>query len=90
MTGMITASFIAAWLSTFGGTAAGYFVYPWAYPTPSGHYAFIVLTIVEAIGYLFCVKVMQEGTNKNSNGILGATLGATTIGTILIVMFVGK
>ena len=34
MTGMITASFIAAWLATFGGTAAGYFVYPWAYPTP--------------------------------------------------------
>jgi hypothetical protein len=33
---------------------------------------------------------MEEGTNKNSNGILGATLGATTIGTILIVMFVGK
>ena len=90
MTGMITASFIAAWLSTFGGTAAGYFVYPWAYPTPSGHYAFIVLTIVEAIGYLFCVKVMEEGTTKNSNGILGVTLGGTTIGTILIVMFVGK
>ena len=30
MTGMITASYIAAWLATFGGTAAGYFVYPWA------------------------------------------------------------
>ena len=60
MTGMITASYIAAWLATFGGTAAGYFVYPWAYPTPSGHYAFIVLTIVEAIGYLFCVKVIRS------------------------------
>ena len=46
MTGIITLSFIAAWLATFGGTAAGYFYYPWAYPTPSGHYAFIVLTIV--------------------------------------------
>ena len=32
MTGMITASYLAAWLATFGGTAAGYFVYPWAYP----------------------------------------------------------
>ena len=89
MTAMNTASFIAAWLATFGGTAAGYFVYPWAYPTPSGHYAFIVLTIVEAIGYLFCVKVMEEGTRKNSNGIVGGVLGCVSIGTIAIVMFVG-
>ena len=43
MTGIITLSYIAAWLATFGGTAAGYFYYPWAYPTPSGHYAFIIL-----------------------------------------------
>ena len=89
MTGMITLSYIAAWLATFGGTAAGYFFYPWAYPTPSGHYAFIVLTIVEAIGYLFCIKVMQEGTQKNSNGILAVTLGGTCIGTIAIVIGVG-
>jgi hypothetical protein len=33
---------------------------------------------------------MEEGTNKSSNGVLGAVLGGTTIGTILIVMFVGK
>ncbi len=89
MTGMITLSYIAAWLATFGGTAAGYFFYPWAYPTPSGHYAFIVLTIVEAIGYLFCIKVMQEGTQKNSNGILAVTLAGTCIGTIAIVIGVG-
>ncbi|MBM3896407.1 MAG: hypothetical protein FJ360_01510 [Thaumarchaeota archaeon] len=89
MTGMITASYIAAWLATFGGTAAGYFFYPWAYPTPSGHYAFIVLTIVEAIGYLFCIKVTQEGSRKRSNGILAAALGGTAVGTVLIVLFVG-
>ncbi len=89
MTGIITLSYIAAWLATFGGTAAGYFYYPWAYPTPSGHYAFIVLTIIEAIGYLFCVKVMEEGTKKKSNGIIGATLGATAAGTIIISLFVG-
>ena len=52
-------------------------------------YAFIVLTIVEAIGYLFCVKVMEEGTRKKSNGIVGGVLGGVTIGTIAIVMFVG-
>jgi len=89
MTGIITISYIAAWLATFGGTAAGYFYYPWAYPTPSGHYAFIVLTIIEAIGYLFCVKVMEEGTKKKSNGIIGATLAATAVGTIFISLFVG-
>ena len=90
MTGMITISFIAAWLATFGGTAAGYFYYPWAYPTPSGHFAFIVLTIIEAIGYIFCVKVMEEGSNKNSNGIVAGVIGAVTIGTIMIALFVGK
>jgi hypothetical protein len=89
MTGMITVSYIAAWLATFGGTAAGYFYYPWAYPTPSGHFAFIILTIIEAIGYLFCVKVMQEGSNKNSNGIVAAVIGATAVGTLFIVIFIG-
>lgn len=89
MTGMITLSYIAAWLATFGGTAAGYFYYPWAYPTNSGHYAFIVLTVIEAIGYLFCVKVMEEGSKKNSNRILAAVLGATAIGTVYITLFVG-
>lgn len=89
MTGMITLSYIAAWLATFGGTWAGYTYYPWAYPTNSGHYAFIVLTVIESIGYLFCVKVMEEGSKKNSNGIIAATLGATTVGTLLISLLVG-
>ena len=89
MTGIITVSAIAAWLATFGGTAAGYFYYPWAYPTPSGHYAFIVLTIIEAIGYLFSVKVVEEGSKKRSNGIVAAALGGTAIGTIIISLFVG-
>ena len=90
MTGMITLSFIAAWLATFGGTAAGYFYYPWAYPTPSGHYAFIVLTIIEAIGYIFCVKVMQEGSNKNSNGVVAATVAGVAVITVLIALYVGN
>ncbi len=89
MTGLITASYIAAWLATFGGTAAGYFYYPWAYPTNSGHYAFIVLTIIESIGYIFCVKVSQEGSNKNSNGVIAVTVGAVAIGTVIIANYVG-
>ena len=90
MTGLITISYIAAWLATFGGTAAGYFYYPWAYPTPSGHYAFIVLTIVEAIGYLFSVKVSEEGSTKKSNGLVGGTLAGTAVGTVLIALYVGN
>ncbi len=89
MTGMITLSYIAAWVATFGGTAAGYFYYPWAYPTNSGHYAFIVLTIIEAIGYIFCIKVMEEGTRKNSNGLVGGVIAATAVGTVLISLYVG-
>jgi hypothetical protein len=89
MGGIITISFIAAWLATFGGTAAGYFYYPWAYPTNSGHFAFIVLTVVEGIGYLFCMKVMEEGTNKRSNGLIASVLGSVTVLTILISLYVG-
>ena len=89
MTGMITLSYIAAWLATFGGTAAGYFYYPWAYPTNSGHYAFIILTIIESIGYLFCVKVSEEGSKKNSNGILAGVIGAVAVITVIISLFVG-
>ena len=90
MTGLITLSYIAAWLATFGGTAAGYFYYPWAYPTPSGHYAFIVLTIIEAIGYIFSVKVSEEGSNKKSNGVVAGTVAATAVGTVLISLYVGN
>ncbi len=89
MTGMITLSYLAAWGATFGGTAAGYFYYPWAYPTNSGHFAFIVLTIIEAIGYVFCVKVMQEGSNKNSNGMVAAVIAVTAVLTVIISMYVG-
>lgn len=90
MTGIITVAYIAAWLATFGGTAAGYFYYPWAYPTPSGHYAFIVLTIIEAIGYIFSVKVCEEGSNKKSNGVVAGTIAGTAVGTVLISLYVGN
>ena len=90
MTGMITISYWAALLATFGGTAAGYFYYPWAYPTASGHFAFIVLAIIEAIGYIFCVKVMEEGSNKNSNGLVAGVTAAVAVGTVIISLYVGN
>ena len=89
MGGLITLSYIAAWLATFGGTAAGYFYYPWAYPTNSGHFAFIVLTIIESIGYLFCMKVTQEGSRVSTNGLIAGTMGIIAILTVLISTFVG-
>ncbi len=90
MGGLITLSYIAAWLATFGGTAAGYFYYPWAYPTNSGHFAFIVLTIIESIGYLFCMKVTQEGSQKKTNGLIGGVMATIAVLTVLITMFVGN
>ena len=33
---------------------------------------------------------MEEGTTKKSNGIVGGVLAGVTVGTIAIVMFVGK
>ncbi len=89
MGGLITLSYIAAWLATFGGTAAGYFYYPWAYPTNSGHYAFIVLTLVESIGYLFCMKVTQEGSSKKSDGLIAIVMAGVAVGTVLISLYVG-
>ncbi|MCJ8306729.1 MAG: hypothetical protein HRU07_06730 [Nitrosopumilus sp.] len=89
MTGMITASFWAAIIATAIGTWAGYTYYPWAYPTSSGHFAFIVLAIIESIGYLFCVKVMEEGSNKNSNGIIGASVGGAAVFVLFVSAFVG-
>ena len=89
MTGMITLAYLAAWLATFGGTAAGYFYYPWASRTHSGHFAFIVLTIIETIGSIFCVKVMEEGTRKSTNLRTGGVIAGVAVGTLLISMFVG-
>ena len=89
MTGLITLSFLAAWIATFAGTAAGYFYYPWAYPTNSGHFALIVLTIVEANGYIFCMKVAEEGSSKNSNGIMAVALASVAIATVFVSMYVG-
>jgi len=89
MGGLITLSAIAAWLATFGGTAAGYFYYPWAYPTNSGHFAFIVLSIIIGLGYLFSMKVTQEGTQKSTNGLIAAVLAGMAVGTLIISLYVG-
>ena len=88
MTGIITLSYLGAFFATMFGTMVGYLYYPWAYASASGHYAMIVLTVVEAIGYIFCVKVVEEGTTRRSNGLIAGTLGGTTAFMLYVAMFI--
>jgi len=87
-TGIITLSYLAAFFATMFGTMVGYLYYPWAYASASGHYAMIVLTVVEAIGYIFCVKVGEEGTTKNSNGQITVALVGTTAIMLYVALYV--
>jgi hypothetical protein len=48
----------------------------------------VVLTIIEAIGYIFCVKVAEEGTTKNSNGQITVALVGTTAFMLYVAMYV--
>jgi len=83
--GIITAMFVALWAGTWGGVAVATVFYPWAYPPPSAHYALTVLTIIEAIGYMLCVKVATEGSNKAKtyNGLIAGVITGIAIATIV-------
>ena len=87
-TSLITLSYLGAFFATVFGTMVGYLYYPWAYASASGHFAMIVLTIVEALGYIFCVKVAEEGTNKNSNGQITVALVGTTAFMLYVALYV--
>lgn len=54
---------------------------------PTAIFAFGGLTVFEAIGYLFCVKVVEEGSKKKSNKLLAVVLIPIAILTILFAMF---
>ena len=88
MVGIITLSYLGAFFATMFGTMVGYIYYPWAYASASGHYAMIILTVVEAIGYIFCVKVVEEGTTKRSNGQMAAALAGTTAIMLYVALYV--
>lgn len=88
-TGLMTMSFLAAYFATLGGTMVGYFYYPWAYATNSGHFAMFCLGIIESIGYIFCVKVAEEGTTKNSNGMIAGAIGIVIAVSLYVGIFVG-
>ena len=87
-TGIITLSYLGAFFATVFGTMVGYLYYPWAYASASGHYAMVVLTVVEAIGYIFCVKVGEEGTTKKSNGQITVALVGTTAFMLYVALYV--
>lgn len=52
--------FALCWAATAGGVYVGVSVYPWAYPLTSGMYALSVLTVIEALGFFFIMKVAHE------------------------------
>jgi len=49
-----------------------------------------VLTIIINIGYIFSIKVSEEGTRKNSNGIVAVTVASMAVLTLLIALYVGN
>jgi len=60
MTPVFIIGFILCWVATAGGVYVGVTVYPWAYPLPSGLYALSVLTVIEALGFFFIMKIARE------------------------------
>jgi hypothetical protein len=62
MKGIIILGFALCWAGTAGGIYVGVTVYPWAYPLPSGIYALSVLTVIEALGFFFMMKIIGEKT----------------------------
>ena len=60
MTPVFIIGFILCWVATAGGVYVGVTVYPWAYPLPSGLYALSVLTVIEALGFFWIMKISRE------------------------------
>ena len=60
MNGILIIGFALAWAATAGGVYVGITVYPRAYPLPSGLYALSVLTVIEALGFFFIMKIAHE------------------------------
>ena len=60
MKGIFILGFVLCWAATAGGVYVGVTVYPWAYPLPSGMYALSVLTVIEALGLFWILKMTGE------------------------------
>ena len=60
MKGVYIVGFILAWFALAFGIYVGVTYYPWAYAFNSGMFALVVLTIIEALGFLFIWKIAME------------------------------
>ena len=60
MNSIFIIGFALCWAATAGGVYVGVTVYPWAYPLTSGIYALSVLTVIEALGFFFMMKIDHE------------------------------
>jgi hypothetical protein len=60
MNAVYVIGFLLCWVATAGGIYVGVTVYPWAYPLPSGMFAFLVLSVIEILGFIFIVKIANE------------------------------
>ncbi len=60
MKGVFIVGFILAWAALAVGIYVGVTYYPWAYAFKSGMFALVVLTIIEALGFLFIWKIAME------------------------------
>jgi len=60
MKGIYIAGFALTWAATAFGVWVGFTYYPWAYPFTSGMFALTVLTVIEAVAFIFIWKVAME------------------------------
>jgi hypothetical protein len=60
MKGIYIVGFALCWAATAFGVWVGFTYYPWAYPYTSGMYALTVLTVIEAVGFIFIWKTAME------------------------------
>jgi len=60
MKGLFVIGFALAWAAVAFGVWVGFTYYPWAYPFWSGMFALTVLTIIEALAFIFIWKLSTE------------------------------
>jgi len=60
MKGIFIVGVILTEAALFFGVWVGYTYYPWAYPFTSGMFAFTVLTVIQAVAFIFIWKTATE------------------------------
>lgn len=60
MKGLYIVGFALSWAATAFGIWVGVTIYPWAYAMQSGIFALTVLTVIEALAFIFIWKTAME------------------------------